>query len=82
MTAAVAIVWNRLPPSSLQMQFADFDSLALIWSSSQLAFILQSRLSGFSVEMTVAIAIDRMVLGFHLRKCVLPFSIWTIHSGN
>jgi hypothetical protein len=50
MTAAVAIVWNRLPASSWQMQFADFDSLVLIRSSSQLAFILQSRLSGLPLS--------------------------------
>lgn len=68
MTAEVAIVRNRFPFSLSQMQFANFDSLALVRSSAQLAFILQSRLSGFSVQMTIAIAIAGMVSGFHIRK--------------
>jgi hypothetical protein len=64
------------------MQFADFDSVAPIRSSSQLAFIFQSHLIGFSFRMTAAVAIDGMILGFHLLKCVLPRWIRAIHFGK
>jgi len=70
------------PESPSQLPFADFDSLAPIWPPASSRSFFYPASSGCRFQMTAAVAIGRMVFGFHLCKCILPFSIRAIHSGN